>query len=503
MATRKTAITLAEQVQEAQAVLDAAGNESVEERIGAKTASMTAQAAEQARTFASEAEELAALRAEKRERDLAALADQMAAQAVASIKSQQDSEQERINRMVAERVQTQVAALLGGTEFSAAVKAALPATFGRKTPLALTEDQGERSLPAIKAGKSGGLVSFLRCVANKDAQGIREIYRAHGMKALVEGGGAGSSGSLAAGGALVPPEYSTEIIDLLRPAAVLRKAGPEIVQMKSPQYFRPRLATAGTAAYIGETVAITPSQETFDQVSLTAHKLAAIVPVSNELLRDSDPSVERVVRDDLVKVLALKEDIQFLNGTGSATAPTGLFKRSDIQTINPATNGDTVNYTTPLDMYYKLISANVPIMRPAWFCNPALIKTLTEVADSNGRPIFLNFFNVQEGTFAPDKRQIGMAGTLYGIPLYTTTQIPLGTTGSGNTTPLAIIEMSYVLIGNMADLYIDTSNEASYYDGTNTISLWQSDMTGFRAILRHDITLMQGNAVVVHNGLLY
>ena len=96
-----------------------------------------------------------------------------------------------------------------------------------------------------------------------------------------------------------------------------------------------------------------------------------------------------------------------------------------------------------------------------------------------------------------------LAGTLFGAPVYTTTQLPLGTTGGGNTTPLALIEMSEVLLGQMADLVLDTSNEASYYDGTNTISLWQADLTGFRAIMRHDVTMMQGAAIVLHAGLLY
>jgi HK97 family phage major capsid protein len=382
--------------------------------------------------------------------------------------------------------------------------------FGRKTPITLTEDQGGEGEQDRRAGsvsapnfnrKGAGLLDFMRAVAAKDYGAIREIHRKHGMKALSEGGGATSSASLGAGGALVPPEFSTEIIDLLRPEALLRNAKPDIVTMTSPQYFRPRLATAGTASYIGETTAIAPSQETFDQITLNAKKLAAIVPVSNELLRDSNPSVEKTVRDDLVKVIALKEDAQFLFGTGSATAPTGLFNRSGVQKFTPATNGDTVTYETPLNMYFKLPTANVPIRRAAWFTNPALIRTLLDVKDSQGRPIFMNYWDIQQGSIK--QTDVNLAGTLMGRPLYTSTQIPLTTTGSGNTTTLALIEMSEILIGNMADLMLDTSNEASYYDGTNTISLWQSDMTGFRAVMRHDCTAYHDQAIVIYPGLLY
>lgn len=508
---RKTTVTQLEtQIQEAQEALESATEDQkpdLQSQISAKSAELDSLKANQDRQYGSEHEELIALRQEKRDQELRETAGQVAAQIHMGLKSAQEQEKARVSGLV----QEEIAKALGGTDGAVAgfdIKSLIHSSladmrFGRKTPMTTTEDQGERrTAPAIKSGK-GTLITFLRALVEKDRSALRDVYQAHGMKALVEGGGAGSAGSLSAGGALVPPEYSTEIIELLRAAALVRKAGPEIVTMTSPQYFRARQATAGTASYIGETVAIPPSQETFDQVTLNAKKLAAIVPISNELLRDSNPNAERVVRDDLTAVIALKEDIQFLNGTGSSTAPTGLFKQSGIQTISPATNGDTVTYQTPIDMWFKLITANVQIKRPAWFCNPALIKTLLEVVDSNGRPIFLNFFNVQEGTFAPDKRQIGMMGTLLGIPLFTTTQLPLGITGSGNTTPLALIEMSYVLVGNMEDMYITTSDEASFYDGTNTISLWQSDMTGFRAIIRHDISLLQGAAVVVHNGLLY
>src|SRR5262249_19011521 len=56
-----------------------------------------------------------------------------------------------------------------------------------------------------------------------------------------------------------------------------------------------------TGYWTGEHKAIKVSTVDFSAVSLTALKVAALATVSNELLRDSSPSAEALVRDALVE----------------------------------------------------------------------------------------------------------------------------------------------------------------------------------------------------------
>src|SRR3546814_17075123 len=57
---------------------------------------------------------------------------------------------------------------------------------------------------------------------------------------------------------------------------------------------------------------------------MSAKRLTALVPITNQLIRRASMNVQMMIRDDLVEGVAVKEDQQFLRGVGSATAPTGL-----------------------------------------------------------------------------------------------------------------------------------------------------------------------------------
>lgn len=107
---------------------------------------------------------------------------------------------------------------------------------------------------------------------------------------------------------------------------------------------------AATANWVGENKAIPMSKPDFSTVSLTPLKVAAITALSNELIRDSSPDAEMLVRDALAEACAQKIDSTFfsttaasagvspagiLNGIGSTTSygPTADDVRDDIKTL--------------------------------------------------------------------------------------------------------------------------------------------------------------------------
>ena len=80
-----------------------------------------------------------------------------------------------------------------------------------------------------------------------------------------------------AGGYLVPEEYSSQLIEYLRPLAVVRRMNPVIIPMETGTMSMPAVTGGASAEYIGEGTNVPKSQPTFGQVKLTWKKLACLV----------------------------------------------------------------------------------------------------------------------------------------------------------------------------------------------------------------------------------
>jgi HK97 family phage major capsid protein/HK97 family phage prohead protease len=78
----------------------------------------------------------------------------------------------------------------------------------------------------------------------------------------------------------------------------------------------------GTGYWVGEGAAIPATSMTFLDVTLTPLKVAALAVITNEVLRDSSPSAEMLVRDSLEEASRQKIDSTFL---GNAAASAGVY----------------------------------------------------------------------------------------------------------------------------------------------------------------------------------
>jgi HK97 family phage major capsid protein len=428
-----------------------------------------------------------------------------------------------VREAVQEALKGQQAQAQSGTDIKAIVAEVLAEHKSpRKTPLAHPENEEEQTgrgskgggtyIPKHHLGDKANFNTFLCAVGRKDRGTIHDIQQEFGVvgyggKALVEGTGALDTVAGPSGGFLVPPEFSQDLIPLLYPYVILRRAGAKTYTMRSPQFYRPRLTGGATASYIGETAAIPSSQQTFDQFSLLAKELTALVPVSRLLVEDSDPAVEDIIKTDMSQQIGLKEDKTFLTGTGSSTVPQGLLSRSDIQniTVVDTTNGDALTYDTIVDIETALDLANIPEVNRIWIAHPKLRGTLRKIKDQNLRPIFSEFLDPQQSTLLagrPNGNNVPQS-TLFGKPFYTSTQLPTRTVNGHTTYDLALVEVSQVVIGQLGGMEVAMSDEASFVDGSNnTISAFQSNLSLFRMVLRHDVNIEHPSAVVVRQGIL-
>ena len=291
------------------------------------------------------------------------------------------------------------------------------------------------------------------------------------------------SGTPTAGGFLVPEEFSQEVIEYLRPMSVVRNSNPMIVPMMSGTMRIPRIDVGSSASYIGETVDIPKTELETGQITLQWKKLAALVPISNDLLRFAAPSADTLVRDDVSRAMAEAENRAFLRGRGSDAAPKGLRYWAAQKNLN-ASDGDTnqlVNETLG-KLILRLKESNIPMTRPVWMMAPKTEIFLTTLQNSNGFYVF---------------RDEMMRGTLWNIPYKTSTIVPVNLGSGGNHSELYLVDMADACIGESLAMRVDVSNEATYVEGSSTRSTFSRDETAIRVIAEHDFVMRRNESVAV------
>ena len=315
-----------------------------------------------------------------------------------------------------------------------------------------------------------------------------------------------------AGGFFLPPGYIPEYVELLRAKAVVRGAGPRVLPMPRGTMRMPSQTSAASAGYGAESVAITASQPGTGSLVATYKKLRGLVPIGNDLLRFADPAADAFVRDDLVKVMALREDLAELIGDGTQDTPRGFlsfaqafavasggvggtFSSSANSTLATSGNFITSNATFTFSTVAselsgaatKLDNANVPADKRVWFMHPSRRNYLYDLQNSLGEYIYREELN---------------RGMLRNSPVFTTTQIPANIwDASGTNKDLSFIfyvEMTEAMLFDAMTLELAVSRETGYVDSNGVQqNAFQNDETVVRAIAEHDFLMRHDQAVAV------
>lgn len=290
-----------------------------------------------------------------------------------------------------------------------------------------------------------------------------------------------------AGGIFVPSNQSDEIIELLRPASAIRQLNPVSLPLPNGNFTMPGLKGGADASYVGENRPIPSSNPGSRAVRMVAKKLAALVPVSNDLIRFAGPQTDAVIRDDTIAALGQRSDLAFIRGTGGEYSPTGLRHLAPSDNVIPA--NATVNLANVTEDLGKALlalwNANVRMIRPGWVMAPRTAMYLMTVRDGNGNYAF---------------RDEMMTGTLWSFPFRITSQIPtnLGTSES----EVYLADFADVLLAEAGDMMVDVSQEGVYKDeGGEVISAFQNDLSLIRVIQQHDFNVRHLPSVAVLTGV--
>jgi HK97 family phage prohead protease len=241
----------------------------------------------------------------------------------------------------------------------------------------------------------------------------------------------------------------------------------------------PRATGGTTAGWVGEAAPKPLTSMTFDAITLTWAKAAAISVITEELARFSNPAAETVVRDDLARGITQFLDRQFVDP--SVGAVTGVSPASITNGITPITPTGVNMAAFRADvktLMNQLLIANQSITTGVWIMTQQQAMALSIAQNSLGQVIY--------PTISPDQ-----GGTLLGYPVVASENIPATGGSPADGYPLIFAVANEILLADDGQTVIDASREASLNmdstpdspptASTNMLSLWQLNQIGLKA----------------------
>jgi HK97 family phage major capsid protein len=281
-----------------------------------------------------------------------------------------------------------------------------------------------------------------------------------------------ASGTTAAGGFLLPEDWSTTIFQELGAKAIVLQAQPNVIPMAVKKLHVGGFGTDATFQWLGEGTASTESTSATAEITLALSTARLLSSFSVEYLRYSTPETEAAIQANLVRVLARGVDGALLFGSG-ANQPTGMGSVGSISTVGAAAgaaNGGTLAYDDLVLMRDALDEADVPEERRCWLMHPRSWTRIRQLKDTTGRPLVYNYDN-------PLLNNEPLQ--LFGYPVYRSTKIPInqvkGTSGSVNSTILFVC-MSDIYVGLGAGnegIQIDISEHSAFANAQVQVRLLQ------------------------------
>ena len=189
-----------------------------------------------------------------------------------------------------------------------------------------------------------------------------------------------TTGGSNTGAETVFTEYG-ELIDLLRNTSVLTRMGARtLTDLRGPIIF-PKQTGASTAYWMGEAggADVTASNITFGTLTMSPKTMQATGAVSRQLLVQSTPDVEGLVREDIAAVHALGWDRAGLHGTGDNNQPTGLYVASG---VNAVAMGGVPTYGKLVDMETEINLDNALVQNVGFVTTPGIAGKMRQTLES-------------------------------------------------------------------------------------------------------------------------
>ena len=292
---------------------------------------------------------------------------------------------------------------------------------------------------------------------------------------------AGSTSDSAWAGFLVGDETSVyaDFVEYLRPRTILGRFGNGgIPALRSVPFRTPLISqTAGATGYwVGEGNAKPLTKIEGSRTTLEPLKVANIAVVTEELVRDSSPGADTLLRDQLVAALAARMDIDFVDPDKQASASVSPASITNGVAGISSTGSDEADVRNDIKaLWAPFIAANNPPTSAVYMMSATTALALSLMQNALGQAAF------------PGITMQG--GTLLGVPVIVSEYLANDGGSSGGIVVLA--NASDIYFADEGGFMLDMSREASVQmddapDNPTTastvlVSLWQRNLVGFRA----------------------
>jgi hypothetical protein len=226
------------------------------------------------------------------------------------------------------------------------------------------------------------------------------------------------AGVFPAAGALVSEDFlGGSFIELLRNKTLLTQLGVGTLSGLVGNVAIPRQSGAATAYWLAEGADVPASDQAFAQVGATPRRLAAQTAFTKQLLAQSSLDAEALIRDDLMRVIAIAKDLAGIQGTGGAQ-PLGILNGPLAASgqapniLGTVTFGAAPTWANIVAFETAIETGNADIGTMQWLTNPTVKnkwKTTVKVANY---PVFLvGDDNRAAGYPVNVTNQVGTSGT--------------------------------------------------------------------------------------------
>src|SRR5690554_6633680 len=231
-----------------------------------------------------------------------------------------------------------------------------------------------------------------------------------------------------------------QYIGPLREALLARRLGVRVLSGLRGNVTIPKFGSGLETGWVAEGGAVPEEEMTFGDVSLSPKHVGGKTEMSRQLLQQSSPDIERLVREDLAFLIAKQIDHAIIAGTGTNNELTGIINTVGIQT------GDltTLDYEAIMTMVQQF--EDTELTSAAWLTTSTAKTKLATTLRETGLPGYLL-----------DGGQMG------GYPLHVTRQLAADSNGD----PVLLGDFSQVLLGvwSELDLLVNPYAEPAYSRG--------------------------------------
>ena len=171
-------------------------------------------------------------------------------------------------------------------------------------------------------------------------------------------------------GELVGTDHRADLyVGPLRNSLLVQRLGVRTLSGLVGNVSIPKAGAGLSAGWVAEGTALPESAMDFDSVTLSPKHVGGVTEMSRQLLQQSAPAIEDLVRDDLSFAVAQAVDAAIIAGTGAAGQPKGIIGRAGVLTAAlPETWADVLAIEQQL--------AAVNVTPSGWYTRPEALTAL-------------------------------------------------------------------------------------------------------------------------------